>query len=114
MSDPDPKTVREIDPRAELPQLQTHHTVYHAYAENAPGWDGEGMYADLETAQRYSAHMHVIFAWDADATGPLTWRHEGGFWDLLDNGQATGIIIAPNRVYAAPVDDLAVRDGRQA
>ncbi|QOR55792.1 MAG: hypothetical protein YHS30scaffold324_24 [Catenulispora phage 69_17] len=113
MTTPDPQTLAEVDPREELPMLQPTTTIYDAYIENQPGWDGEGLYADLETAKRYSAAEYVLEAWGTDSTGPLTWRFEHGFWDLLDDGRATGVIVAPREVVGAQPDEqpTAEQDG---
>lgn len=100
-----------VDYRTSPPSIEPVATAWQAWWEDHDMWDGDMLYADLDTAKRHSAVAYVgeEYSWlpgdDPDDEAPetsLTWELKYGRWRLLDKGQDTGVRLAETRTYATP------------
>ncbi|MFI8535395.1 hypothetical protein ACIGMX_34760 [Streptomyces aquilus] len=106
MTQPDPTA----DYRTTPPSLEPTATAWQAWWEDHDMWDGDMLYADLDTAKHHSAVAYIgeEYAWlpgdDPDDEAPdrsLAWELKYGRWRLLDNGGDTGVRLAETRTYAS-------------
>lgn len=90
---------------AVLPPLAVALTVYQAWWEDYPNWDGAAMYLDLDTAKECAATDYVSENYadqaDPESTQPseLTWTQAHGSWHLSDGDTATLVQVSPAHVY---------------
>ncbi len=90
----------------EKPRLVTDHKVFHVWHEEDPGFDGNALYTDLDTAKIHAAHDYEEseYGWSDTAEGDderpvLTWVESHGRWSLSDGSEGTGICVEGRSVY---------------
>ena len=93
------------------PRLTAALTVWHAWMEDSDMWDGNALYADLETAKLHAAYDYEGDEYghfdDADddpdsgsrAKPEFTWVEEHGYWHLLDHGKNTLVQVSPTWIW---------------
>jgi hypothetical protein len=98
-----------VDYRTIPPSIEPTATAWQAWWEDHDMWDGDMLYADLDTAKHHSAVAYVgeEYSWmpgddpvDEAPSTVLAWEMKYGRWRLLDNGQDTGVRLGETRTYA--------------
>jgi len=117
----DPQTTTGF--RTAPPEITPVATAWQAWWEDHDMWDGDMLYADLDTAKHHSAVAYVgeEYAWmpgdDPEDEAPstvLAWELKYGRWRLLDGGQDTGVRLGETRTYAASAVPVAAPPTEQA
>lgn len=95
------------------PTLASDHDVFHAWREDSPGFDGNALYTDLDTAKHHAAtdYTDEEYGYPDDEDDPadqpnLTWTEHHDRWALLDSGSDTGVRVEKRPVYR-PVNRTA-------
>jgi hypothetical protein len=97
-----------IDFRTIPPKLTKQAAGWQAWWEDNDFWDGNVLYADLDTAKHHAAVDYIgeEHGWlpgdDAADEAPnvtLTWAFEHQRWHLLADGKNTGVQLVATSIY---------------